>query len=171
MRSVPNSLRRCAAEVEGWLELGCPERALARVERLLDHPGARAEGHRLRAAARIGVGEHRGALEDLDTLRGYDHELEAVELHSAWCHKRLGAIAEAIACMRRLIKHNRRSAIGHYNLACYLALEGQADDALERLTHACGLEPDFREQLAAEPDFALVRDDPLFQALVPRPRP
>ena len=171
MRSVPKSLRRCAIEVEGWLEFGCPERALARVDRLLEHPGGRVEGLRFRAAARIGVGEYRGALEDLTKLRSFEHDVETVELQSAWCHKRLREVDSAIACMRRLIEHDRRSAIGHYNLACYLALQGQSDEALERLAHACGLEPDYRDQLAGESDFDLVRDDPLFQALIPRPRP
>ena len=56
---------------------------------------------------------------------------------------------------------------GHYNLACFEALTGDREAALRRLARAAELAPDeVRRVAAAEQDFASVRDDPRFLALV-----
>ena len=44
MIPVPPSLQRIAEEIDGWLDLKCPERALERIDRLLDDPEGRRAG-------------------------------------------------------------------------------------------------------------------------------
>ncbi|MCE5217841.1 tetratricopeptide repeat protein [bacterium] len=57
-----------------------------------------------------------------------------------------------------------------YLLACLLALQGQAEEALEHLARAIGLDGQRYRSLATEDgDFASLREDPRFQALVAEP--
>ena len=62
----------------------------------------------------------------------------------------------AIVCMERMIARENRTAIGHFNLGCYLALLGEKERALEEITMACGLEESYRalapKKLVAELD-------------------
>jgi tetratricopeptide (TPR) repeat protein len=53
-----------------------------------------------------------------------------------------------------------------YNLACYEALAGRADDALAHLSRAVELEPKVRAWARDDADLASVRDDPRFAGLV-----
>ena len=67
--------------------------------------------------------------------------------------------------MRRLLKRSRRSAIGHFNLGCYLALLGETMRALDEVTVACGIDPSFRKMLAEEDDLKSLQGLPGFESL------
>jgi quercetin dioxygenase-like cupin family protein len=54
----------------------------------------------------------------------------------------------------------------HYNLACLEAVQGNRDDALAALRRAIELTPDVADWARGDEDFASLRDDPEFQALV-----
>jgi mannose-6-phosphate isomerase-like protein (cupin superfamily) len=54
----------------------------------------------------------------------------------------------------------------YYNLACMHALDGERDAALEALERAVALEPKSREWAARDEDFASLRGDDRFNALV-----
>ncbi len=82
--------------------------------------------------------------------------------------QRLNDLDGAVACMERLIDQDRQSAIGHYNLGCYLALRGEADRAIDELSIGCGIDSSFRAQLATESDLESLRDDPRFLELLPK---
>ena len=90
------------------------------------------------------------------------HALLAV----AWCHKRTDALASSITAMKQAIDCEPDNAIAHYNLACYLALDGQVQPCVNRLADALKLEPQFRVYVNDESDFDPVRDHPDFQSLV-----
>jgi tetratricopeptide (TPR) repeat protein len=165
MLEVPVRLQRLACEVEGWVELGCWAQALDRLAPLLDEPASRPAALELSVRALVGLGRHDAALAQLAELRQGAAEREWLELTEAWCRKRTGDLPGAAACMERLVAASHRSAIGHFNLGCYLALLGQRERALDEVTLACGLDPDFRRSLAGEPDLDSLRDDPRFQAL------
>jgi hypothetical protein len=49
-----------------------------------------------------------------------------------------------------------------YNLACFEALAGRRDDAIEHLGQALKLAPEMREWAAGDEDFDSIRDDPEF---------
>jgi hypothetical protein len=53
-----------------------------------------------------------------------------------------------------------------YNLACHLTLNGRTDRALDTLREALTIRPDLAEYATQDGDFAGLRDDPDFQALV-----
>lgn len=58
-----------------------------------------------------------------------------------------------------------RGLIG-YNLACALALGGRRDQALATLREAVALRPDLAGYAGQDPDFASLRDDAAFRAIV-----
>ena len=86
---VPKSVRRLAVEVEGWLELGCPEKALERAGPLLATPGARPVALVMHVRALIELGRFAEALGSLRELRSFENDSEWLEVTEAWCRKRL----------------------------------------------------------------------------------
>jgi tetratricopeptide (TPR) repeat protein len=54
----------------------------------------------------------------------------------------------------------------HFQLACYHALEGDTDAALEHLAKACAGDPRAKEWARTDHDFDAIRDDPRFEEAV-----
>jgi tetratricopeptide (TPR) repeat protein len=77
-----------------------------------------------------------------------------------------GRYDEAVEAMLAQAKDYPDSAGFLYNLACYEALAGRADVALEHLSRAAELEERFRGYAAEDPDFASLRDDPRFATVL-----
>lgn len=165
MLSVPASLQRRALEVEGWLDLGCTTTALDKLAPLLAVPGARPIGLFLSVRALVTLGDFALALTQLDELRDLHHEPEWFDLTEAWCRKRTGDIQGAARCMERLIGREPRSAIGHFNLGCYLALMGETARAIGLLRQACRLDASFRSTPLDDTDLDGLRGRPDFEAL------
>jgi tetratricopeptide (TPR) repeat protein len=166
---VPPSLERTVIEVEGWLELECPKKAIEKLAALLAHPAGRAVGLLMQVRAFVAMKEFQRALDALQKLKEFEHDQEWADLTEAWCRKRMDDLPGAVGCMERLIQRDKCS-IGHFNLACYLALMGERKRALDELAIACGMDPRFRSLLEKEEDLESLRDDPTFQALLPRKR-
>ena len=166
MSGVPQDLERRAVEVDGWLELRCADKALERMQPLLERPDARPAGLALRIRAYVATKEHRLAIDDLNELRTTGYEPDWLDLTEAWCRKRLPDLAGAIRCMEQLLERSPQSAIGHFNLGCYAAIDGDRERALDEVTLACGLDPSFREMLMEEPDLDSLHRDPRFKQLL-----
>ncbi|MBL9076172.1 MAG: hypothetical protein JNL08_01630 [Planctomycetes bacterium] len=166
MFPVPPPLRRLADQIDGWLDLRCPERALDLLPPLLADPEARPAGLSLRIRAQVRLGNYAAALDDLGELRRSQVTDDWIELTEAWCRKRTGDLRGAIRCMEQLLARSPRSDIGHFNLACYLALAGERDRAIDAVTLACGLSAEFRDFARDEPDLDALRTDPRFRALL-----
>jgi tetratricopeptide (TPR) repeat protein len=167
--AVPPDLERLAAEIDGWLDLRCPDKALALLQPLLDRKEARSEGLALRIRAHVATRQHDLALRDLQELRATDYDPEWLDLTEAWCRKRTADLPGAVRCMEQLLARNARSAIGHYNLGCYLALIGERERAVDEVTLACGIDPSLRELLHDEPDLDTLARDARFRQLLAAP--
>lgn len=164
---LPRSLGRIALEVEGWLEIGCPERALLKMQPLLDTPGSRPLALTLQVRALFALDRFAEALEALDEATLFEHDPDWRDVTEAACRKRLGDLAGAIGCMQRLLRRSPRSALGHFNLGCYLALAGDPEQALDEVSLACGIDEAFRKHLSDESDLDSLRDDARFLSLLP----
>ncbi|MEZ5966233.1 MAG: tetratricopeptide repeat protein [Planctomycetota bacterium] len=165
MLAVPHSLQRRALEVDGWLDLGCPDVALRKLEPLLANPGARSVGLRLRVRAFVELERFVDALADIESLRPLHHDPEWLDLTEAWCCKRTGRLPRAIACMERLIQREPANATAHFNLGCYLAIAGDKERALDMVTRACSLDATFRGAPLDDPDLDNLRLDAAFLRL------
>ena len=166
MFQVPQSVQRLAMEIEGWLDLDCPEHAIEKLSGLLGVPGARPAALSLRVRALVATSRYEEALADLDEIRHFEHDPGWADMTEAWCRKRLGDLPAAIECMERLVDRANHSAIGHFNLGCYLALAGDPYRALEEVSISCGIDQSFRKLLADESDLDSLRDYPEFQDLL-----
>ena len=72
----------------------------------------------------------------------------------------------ALAVLRSGLETNPGNAFILYNVACMEALVGRPDQALEPLAEALAAWPAYKELATSDEDFAALRDDPRFQALV-----
>lgn len=72
--------------------------------------------------------------------------------------------AEAAAVMREGIASGADIPGMHYNLACFAALAGAVDEALEELRIACAGDEALAKQAKTDPDFDAIRNDPRFPA-------
>jgi hypothetical protein len=163
---VPKSVQRVAVEIEGWLDLSCPEHALTKLKDLLAVPGARPAALTLRVRAYMDMNRFDDAVVDIDELRSFDHDPERADIMEAWCRKRMNDLAGAVVCMERLLERTKHSAIGHFNLGCYLALQGDSARALDEITVACGIDPQCRKMLDGESDLDSLRGIPGFDSLL-----
>lgn len=82
-----------------------------------------------------------------------------------WCYKRTSRTDLAIEAMEIAIEIDNDSAIAHYNLACYWSLANRPRIAVLHLSNAISLNPDYRNLVATETDFDIIRDDVAFVEL------
>lgn len=109
-----------------------------------------------------------GRFEEAARLLEESKEMEPENLHTllalAWCYKRLNRVNDAIRVMREAIQVEEESAIAHYNLACYLAIQKQTAEACQHLSNALEIDPSYRNLVADETDFDSIRNTSEFQA-------
>jgi tetratricopeptide (TPR) repeat protein len=163
---IPPAHQRLADQVDGWLDLRCPDKALALVGPMLADAGARAAGLYLRVRALVRLGDYPQALPDLAELAKLHPDESWVPLTDAFCRKRTGDLRGAADVLRRLLQRDHKNATAHFNLACYLALAGDQDGAIDALSLACGLDAEHRLFARDEPDFDSLRTDERFRALL-----
>jgi tetratricopeptide (TPR) repeat protein len=72
----------------------------------------------------------------------------------------------ALAACHEALEEYPGNAMIIYNVACSEALLGRTDDAIEHLEESLTAWPDFKELASKDDDFASIRDDARFQALV-----
>lgn len=93
------------------------------------------------------------------------NNLEALEMLAGYC-TRAGRIDEGLELDRRIVHLDPENAIGHYNLACSLAIKKQNREAIEALRTA--MEKGYRDfnWLMEDPDLNNIHGDPGFSALL-----
>ena len=174
MSSLQRKLnRRHFKEAEGYLELATlfedqyplPEQqrvdlALRCAEALdqIKDPGTRETrvqylyGQAMRLAQRYSE-----AIESLEK----SFELDTSNIHTclalAWCYKRNDQIDKAVEAMREALTLEPESGIVHYNLACYLAITANANEAVKHLAVAIDIDDAFRDLAVGEADFDTIR--------------
>ena len=114
------------------------------------------------------LGENDEARDVLDgCLSIYPDELDAW-LDRANLSKDEGKFDAALADVDEVLARKPKNPLGLYNRACYLALKGKKDEALEALERAIAVTPDDADAAHDDDDFASLRKDKRFVALVKR---
>jgi tetratricopeptide (TPR) repeat protein len=177
----------------GYLELNMPQHALRELGRIADPQAILFDFNRLRGEALRAADHFEEALEAYGrALREKPEEL-GILLGMAWCYKRTSQLPRAIAAMEQAYQAHPKELIVLYNLACYFSLAGEKAQALSWLGRALRMESalrklhpeqegglaswngvgifktSLREQIAEEPDFDPLRNDPDFQYLTGSP--
>jgi len=81
-------------------------------------------------------------------------------------YTRRGLIEKGLNVDQRLCQLRQSDPIIHYNLACSCSLLGQADEALDALTHAIEFGYRDLEYMQQDPDLENVRQDPRYLVLL-----
>lgn len=129
---------------------------------------------------RSGAGVETGSgIDRVCDLRVEDHSepieelARLVEIHLRWevltrafgCHT-AGRYAEGVELLAQGLVRFPNDATILYDLACYRALAGLGDGAIESLARALELDPSLKELARGDSDFDSVRERPEFSALV-----
>jgi tetratricopeptide (TPR) repeat protein len=165
-RRPDDHLARKLEQVEGFLMLNLPLRALDILESRRDWATLAFEASFLTGEARRQVGRYRDALEPLEKAARMKPGHVGVAIALGWCYKRTARLAQAIDALERALAASPDEPLLHYNLACYWCLAGHPDRAVDRLASSLGLEPDLRDRVAAEPDFDAIRTHPDYERLM-----
>lgn len=117
----------------------------------------------LKGQAHRAAGRHVQAINYLEQSLRLDEDNVHTLLALAWCYKRVNNLNAAIEVLMTAISIDRESAICHYNLACYFALDRDIEKSTKHLMIALDIHPEYRQHIANEPDFDLIREDPGFK--------
>ncbi|GAB6164375.1 hypothetical protein JCM19992_03750 [Thermostilla marina] len=157
-------LLRALSRAEGYLELNMPRAAIDALQKCADE-----EEPRLYYL----LGEAYRSLEQYDTALSYFEKANTLDrghigvlMAMGWCHKRLGRLDLAIDDLREAAMLEPSHPIVLFNLACYLSLQGQAEEAAEYLAQAILNDEELRELVDREPDFDPIRDTPEFRRVM-----
>jgi len=105
------------------------------------------------------------AIKYFESAAEQDSENVHIWLALGWCHKRVGKLDMAIQSLEEALAFEPGEAIIYYNLACYWSLANNVKLALEYLSRAFSIDPDYRDLIGGERDFDPIRSDPRFQEL------
>lgn len=72
----------------------------------------------------------------------------------------------ALPVCHEVLEEHPGNAMVLYNIACLESLLGRTDDALEHLGESLAAWPEYRQLASGDDDFAAIRDDARFEALV-----
>lgn len=121
--------------------------------------------HLAYAKCLVMLGERAEAREVLDgCISIYPDELDAW-LDRGAISKDEGDFAAAIRDTREVLKRDPNHPIGVYNLACYLALAGESDAALDALERAIEISASNAEDARQDDDFRSLRKNARFRKL------
>jgi tetratricopeptide (TPR) repeat protein len=157
--------KRILREAEGYLELGLPQLALDRLERMTAPGTFRGQQLYLSGEALRALDRYDQAVDVLEQATDLNPSNISAWLALGWCLKRSRRLEQAIVALQRARDVKPDEAIVHYNLACYCSLARRKGEAITCLTRAIELKPEVRELVADEHDFDPIRNDPEFLAL------
>jgi tetratricopeptide (TPR) repeat protein len=81
---------------------------------------------------------------------------------AAYAYRRLGDVERGRALLQEAVDRDPSAWQGHYHLACFAALDGDHEAALEHLQRAVELDRQAAQWAADDDDLAAIRDDPRF---------
>ena len=141
--------------------------AFERAEELVDDPRP-ARQNRIALLQRLGRAAEAAALDAEDDPDAADDPAQA------WYERGLTAVKagkydESIAAVEKAVDQRADHASSYYTLACAFCLRngpGDTERALENAARAIKFDPEVADDIAADSDFARIKDDPRFRQLV-----
>ena len=143
---------------EGYFELEMYEDALEELALANKHPENGMEVLKRTLDIHIARKQWNDAVDLADALCSSDPGEPMFFIHLAYAHRELGQIEGARCAILDGPESIERIGIFHYNLACYEALLGEHDTAVETLEMAFELDPDLWETAQSDPDLTSIRD-------------
>ena len=141
------------------------KKALDCLKGLEESKGRRAHIFYLIGQAHRLVEDYDAAIESLHMGLEFDSNNVHIYLSLGWCYKRTGHLGSAITALERAREVESDSGIVNYNLACYWALAENPKKAVQFLNRAFEIDESFRDLIADEKDFDLIREDQDFLSI------
>ncbi len=158
--------RRRLLAAEGYLELEMFSQALRELQAISEVCETHTAWHLLKAEVLRAQADWHGALEEYRRCHADQPADLNVLMGLAWCYKRIGQLAQAIATMHDAHRVHPEVAVVLYNLSCYYALAERKTQALSWLGRALRMQPELRQLIPAETDFDPIRASPEFRKLL-----
>jgi Flp pilus assembly protein TadD len=149
---LPEPRPRAFVAACGYLELGLADLALEELEELGEMGRRDAAVRELRVAARIQMKQWEEAIEEGHALCRDEPECAAAWLHTAYALHEAGRTRDACALLLSAHDVVRRDPLYHYNMACYLAVLGDPQNAEVSLRVAFAARPALRRYAKGDPD-------------------
>jgi uncharacterized Ntn-hydrolase superfamily protein len=157
---------RLVAALEAGQAAGGDSRGQQSAAVIVERAGARDEGREgVDRVTDLRVDDHPEPIAELRRL--LDIHLRWDVLRRASGFHRPGGYEEGVRILSEGAARFGDDATILYDLACYEALAGRPDEALEHLSRSVELEPGYREMASGDTDFASLADDPRFAAIAP----
>ena len=139
---------------QGYLELDMPAEALEEIEALPPEIAVYAEISQLKLLILMRLREWEKALSLCKELQDRFPQLTVGYIHAAFCLHEMKRTQEAKQVLLDGPSSLLRDATYHYNLACYEAVLGNRDEALEYLRTSFAMNHGFRAIAKRDPDLA-----------------
>ena len=153
----------------GYLMLEMTDHALRELDAIADPHKCPFQINLMRGEALRQKKDYIAALQAFQRSQAERPDDLSARLGMAWCYKRSDQLPKAIAAMKEAYRTHRTEPIVLYNLACYLALAGEKEQALSWLGRSLRMQPSLRKLIPDESDFDRLRHDPDFQLVVGEP--
>ena len=153
-------------KAEGYLALSLHEDALAEAAAAVELDPASYPARFLRGIACISLDRLDEARASLMEAVGLEPDRPETYVHLAYIDRRTVSLDAAIETIHKALELKPGMPLSNYNLACYLAVKGDPDEALLYLRRAVNVAPHFREIARADEDFDTLRPNPDFRRLV-----
>lgn len=157
---------RLLKEMEGYYALDLHDEVVERANRLLDAGREVSRALTMKGRALQDEARFDEAIAVFEQLCQQDPDADTAYFGIGWCRKRGGRLDLAIAAIEELLARQPNHPLGLYNLACYLALDGQRDRPLEMLRRAIEIDDTYLDHARDETDFDALREDPEFRTIV-----
>lgn len=154
---LPSVLRRAIERSQGYLMLRMHGEAARELEAVAELAGDLPDFLRARIDVHTGAGNWDAALSDANRLNAVEPDQPSTFITRAFATRRCRSLAEAESILLEGTKRFPDEGLIWYNLACYAAVAGRADEALLLLGRALKLEPGLLRLASGDEDFAPVR--------------
>lgn len=163
---IDKKLVRQLRQAEGYLELSMPQHALE-VLRQIEEPLDREFAfHLLRGMAHRDLQDYALALVSLEAAGAINPKSVTLQMALAWCYKRTDQLPKAIVATEFAHQIDPKEPILMYNMACYLSLAREKEQALNWLGQALRASPAIVRMIPEESDFDPLRNDPDFVRMI-----
>lgn len=154
----PHRYKRTLSEAEGYMELGLISDAMETLRGLDDWERRQLPAQLLMLHLLIKNESWPEAVVFGQKLLGRHPDAKEAYLHTAYCLHASGRTGEARDTLLAAPRSIRADALFHYNLACYEAVLGRADQAIHHLEKSIAMNPAFRDQARHDPDLDSLRE-------------
>ena len=154
---LPALLRRAIERSQGFLLLKMAGQAARELEPVAEQAGDLPEFLRARIDVHTAAGNWAAALSDANRLNLIEPGQASTFITRAFATRRCRSVREAESILREGVERFPGDGLLWYNLACYAAVAGRAEEAVQLLGRALSLEPGLLRIAAGDEDLTSVR--------------